>query len=163
MSSAKSTSGEAASPLDLAKQLALLYTNNAAALKRRAATSAVVPNITTYHDTNLPFLFYTPSLDSSVLCTTCLRQVLTSFINFESNVPYAPGIGDSQLLSTQTALYSAVQEKCPAGFLGGAVQAAGGLSGPTFGSGAVSTISSEYRSVLALALGVVTLAVSVVL
>jgi len=150
------------STVGLAQLLALLYTDNSAALKRRAETSAIVPNITTYHDTNLPFLFFTPSQDATTLCTSCSRNVLTAYINFESNVPYAPGLNNSLLLDTQSALYSAIQSKCPSGFLSGAVQAAGGLSGGILSSGAVSTISPQYQSILALAMGVATLAVSVV-
>jgi len=147
------------STVGLAQLLALLYTDNSA-LKRRAETSAIVPNMTTYHDTNLPFLFFTPSQDATTLCTACSRNVLTAYINFESDVPYAPGLNQSQLLDTQSALYNAIQSKCPSGFLSGAVQAAGGLgAGNSFSlpSGAVST---EYQSILALAMGVATLAVS---
>jgi hypothetical protein len=145
----------------LAQLLALLYTDNSGALKRRADTTAISPNMTTYHDTNLPFIFFTPSLDATKLCTACSRNVLTAYINFESNVPYGPGLSQSQLLDTQSALYSAIQEKCPSGFLSGAVQAAGGLSGGLFSSGAISTVSAEYQSILALAMGAATLAVSV--
>jgi len=114
--------------------------------------------MTTYHDTNLAFLFLTPSQDATTLCTACSRNVLTAYINFESDVPYAPGLNQSQLLDTQSALYSAIQSKCPAGFLNGAVQAAGGIvtEGP-FSSGAVS---AEFQSILVLAMGVATLAVS---
>jgi len=147
--------------LELAQLLSYLYTDNTAALKRRADASAIVPNITTYHDTNLPFLFFTPSLDATTLCTACSRNVLTAYINFESNDPYAPGLSQSLLLDTQSDLYSAIQQKCPSGFLSGAVQAAGGLSGGILSSGAVSTVSSQYQGVLALAMGVTTLAVSI--
>ncbi|KAF8970676.1 hypothetical protein BDZ97DRAFT_1753866 [Flammula alnicola] len=150
------------SSLGVSQLLALLYTTDNSALKRRATVSALVPNMTTYHDTNLPFIFFKPSLDATTLCTTCARNVLTAYINFESNIPYAPGLSNSQLLDTQNDLYSAIQSKCPSGFLSGAVQAAGGLSSGTFGSSsaAVATVGSEYKSLLAIAMGVVTLAVS---
>lgn len=149
------------SSLSLPQLLAFLYTDNSGALKRRADSTGILPNMTTYHDTNLPFIFFTPSLDATKLCTTCSRNVLTAYINFESNVPYGPGLSQSQLLDTQSALYNAIQQKCPAGFLSGAVQAAGGLSGPLLSSGAVSTVGAEYQRILALAMGVATLAVSV--
>jgi uncharacterized membrane-anchored protein YitT (DUF2179 family) len=148
------------STVGMAQLLALLYTDNSA-LKRRDQAAAIVPNMTTYHDTNLPFLFFSPTQDATTLCTACSRNVLTAYINFESDVPYAPGLNQSQLLDTQSALYNAIQSKCPSGFLNGAVQAAGGLSGGAFTSGAVSTVSSEYQSILALAMGVATLAVSI--
>jgi hypothetical protein len=146
------------STLGLAQLLALLYTNNGAALKRRAPTTAIVPNMTTYHDTNLPFLFFTPDLDATNLCTSCARSVLAAYIDFESNVPYAPGLASSQLLDTQSALYKAIQDKCPAGFLSGAVQAAGGLSGGILPSGAVPAASAEHKALIALALGVASIA-----
>ena len=145
----------------LSQLLALLYTNNSGALKRRADASAILPNMTTYHDNNLPFIFFKPSLDKTKLCTACSRNVLTAYMNFESNVPYGPGLSQSQLLDTQSALYSAIQDQCPTGFLSGAVQAAGGLSSGIFSSGAISTVSVEYQSILALAMGAATLAVSV--
>lgn len=144
----------------LAQLLALLYTDNSGALKRRADVTAILPNMTTYHDTNLPFLFITPSLDATKLCTTCTRNVLTAYINFESNVPHGPGLSNSQILNTQPDLYAAIQTKCPSGFLSGAVQAAGGLSGGIFSSAAISTVGAEYQSILAMAMGVATLAVS---
>ncbi|KAH9477108.1 hypothetical protein JR316_0011024 [Psilocybe cubensis] len=152
-------SGET-STLSLAKLMAMLYTKNSA-LQRRAPVSAIVPNITTYHDTNLPFIFFKPSLDATRLCTTCSRNVLTAYINFESNTPYAPGLSQSLLLSTQSDLYSAIQQKCPANFLSGAVQAAGGLSGGTFSSGAVSTVGAASSGLFAIAMGVATLGFSV--
>jgi hypothetical protein len=156
---AREVSGDS-SP-SLSQLLALLYTDNSGALKRRADVSAILPNMTTYHDTNLPFLFFTPSLDKTKLCTACSRNVLTAYMNFESNVPYGPGLSQSQLLDTQSALYNAIQDQCPAGFLSGAVQAAGGLSSGLFSSAAISTVSVEYQSILALAMGAATLAVSV--
>lgn len=156
---AREVSGDSSS---LSQLLALLYTDKSGALKRRADATGILPNMTTYHDTNLPFIFFTPNLDATKLCTACSRNVLTAYINFESNVPYGPGLSQSQLLDTQSALYSAIQDKCPAGFLSGAVQAAGGLSGGLFSSsGAISTVSVEYQSILALAMGAATLAVSV--
>jgi len=146
--------------LSLAQLLALLYTDNSGALKRRANVTAILPNMATYHDTNLPFLFIKSSLDATKLCTTCTRNVLTAYINFESNVPYGPGLSKSQILNTQPDLYAAIQTKCPSGFLSGAVQAAGGLSGGLFSSGAIPTLGAEYQSILAMAMGVATLAVS---
>ncbi|CAA7262026.1 unnamed protein product [Cyclocybe aegerita] len=147
------------STLGLSQLLALLYTNNGSALKRRAQVSAIVPNMTTYHDSNLPFLFFNPTLDAEALCTSCTRSVLTAYINFESNIPYAPGLSSSQLLDTQSALYNAITEKCPANFLNNAVQAAGGISQGGLFSGAVSTLP-EHRSLISLALGAATLAAS---
>ncbi|KAF8816960.1 hypothetical protein BYT27DRAFT_7154040 [Phlegmacium glaucopus] len=141
--------------------MALLYMkNDNGALRRRDQVAAIVPNLTTYHDANLPFAFFTPDLNATQLCVSCARQVLTAYINFESNTPYAPGLNNSLLLSTQSALFSAVQSKCPANFLSGVVKAAGGLSGT---SSAIPTYGADYHHIIALVMGAVTLAVSVAL
>lgn len=148
--------------LAVADLLHLLYTDNAA-LKRRDTVSVITPNITTFHDTNLAFLFLTPSLDATQLCTTCSRNVIQAYMNFESNMPYAPGLSASQILDTQNDLYNAITSKCPSGFLSGAVKAAGGLgtSSPfSASSAAVPAVNSKYAGVISLALGLVTLAIN---
>lgn len=78
-------------------------------------------------------------------------------MTFESNVAYAPGLSSSQILDTQPPLYDAVKNKCPASFLSGAVQAAGGL-GNGLSSTAVTTINSEQMTVIALVMGTAMLA-----
>jgi hypothetical protein len=135
--------------------MALLYINKDNGALTRRDQPAVVPNLAAIQDANLPFIFFTPNLSQSQLCVTCLRQVLTAYINFESDTPFAYGLNQSELLSTQSALYSAVQSKCPANFLSGAVEAAGGLSG----SSAISTYGAEYQRIIALVMGAVTLVV----
>jgi len=146
------------SSLSVSDLLSLLYTDDSA-LTRRDEVSAIMPNTTTYQTTNLPFLFLTPSLDNTTLCTTCARDVLTAYIDFESDIPYAPGMSNSQILSSQNDLYNAITSKCPAGFLSGAVQAAGSLSsGPL--SAAVPAASSEYKIIVAAIMGVMTFAIS---
>ncbi|KJA24960.1 hypothetical protein HYPSUDRAFT_65260 [Hypholoma sublateritium FD-334 SS-4] len=148
------------SSLSVSSLLALLYTDNSA-LKRRDSVSAIVPNTTTYHDTYLPFIFFKPTLDATTLCTSCARQVLTAYIDFESNIPYAPGLSSSQILSSQSDLYNAVESKCGSTFLTGAVQAAGGLgSSSVFGSAAVPAANSESKMIIAAAMGALTLAIS---
>jgi hypothetical protein len=124
-------------------------------LRKRASdqTPAIVPNVTTYQATNILFLFLEPSLATSALCTTCTRDVLTSYINFESQVPYAPGLTNSLLLAGQTALYNAIQKGCGSSFLSGAVQAAGGLkAGIGASSGAIATdIGGLFTAVMGMA------------
>ncbi|KAF9529154.1 hypothetical protein CPB83DRAFT_875752 [Crepidotus variabilis] len=150
--SSQGTAKEQSSDVSLASLMGPLF-SSAGALKRRAAT-AVVPNLQTYHDKNIAFLYYTPSLDAPTLCTACARQVVTAYMNFESNVAYTPGVDNSQILVNQQPLIDAINGKCPAGFLNGAVQAAGGLSGGYLSSSAaVPSVSSGRQTVLALAMG----------
>lgn len=119
------------------------------------ATTALVPNTTTYQDTNLPFMFLQPSMPSSELCTTCARNILTAYIDFESSSPYAPGLSNSLLFAGQISLYNNVTSKCGQSFLNGAVQAAGGLSsgllsGATPRSG-VQELSAAVSAILGVA------------
>jgi hypothetical protein len=143
------------SPKSAAKDLSLYSPGTGS-----SAQAAMVPNIKTFHDNNIAFLFYKPDLDAASLCTTCARQVLTAYMTYESDVVYGPGISNSPLLDNQPALLAAVKDKCPAGFLNGAVQAAGGLSGGTLSSAALATFESEQKAMIALAMGLSTLALS---
>jgi len=136
-----------------------------AQLQSFLVSSPSTPNTSNYRSSNLLFLFTSASESADTLCTTCTRNILTSYINFESDAPYAPGIAQSTLLAGQSDIYVAVQSKCPSNFMNGAVQAAGGLSGgsglPGFSSsGAVKSTGVEFRGLAGLLMGVVTLAVA---
>jgi hypothetical protein len=123
-------------------------------------TAALIPNVTTYQDTNLVFLFLEPTMTATQLCTTCTRNILTPYITFESNLPYAPGLNCSLLLTGQSALYNAIISTCPSGFLSGAVQAAGGLSGGIMSSGASRPISADVSMLVSAILGAAGLAIT---
>jgi hypothetical protein len=101
-------------------------------------TEAIAPNTTTFSNNNVPFLFLTPSTDSSRLCTACTRAVLTAFISFEQKVPYFLGIPQSPLMKGQQPLYQAVIATCGSEFLSGVVQAAGGLANGNPSLGGIS-------------------------
>lgn len=83
-------------------------------------------NSTTFTTDNVPFMFLQSGLASSQ-CTACTRNIMTSYINWESNCPYAPSLSNSVLLNGQTKLYNAITGVCGTSFLSGVVQAAGGL------------------------------------
>ncbi len=108
--------------------------------------AAVAPNAATFANNNLLFLLLQPSLAKDALCQTCTRNVITSYISFESSTPYAPGLAASVLLSGQSALYQAVQSTCGSTFLSGAVAAAAGLSGGVVGQ---ASDSGASRTILA--------------
>jgi len=137
----------------LSNILALLYikTDNGALTRRDEAT---VPNMSAISANNSMFLFFTPDLSAAQLCVTCLRNVMTAYINFQSDIPFAYPLNSSILLSGQLALYNAILSICPANFLAGAATAAGGLSGS---SSAIPTYSAEYQGIIALVMGVVTI------
>lgn len=142
---------------NLAQLLASLYTSVTGS---SGGQTVLVPTMSTFHDKNIEFLLYNSGLDASSLCTACARQVLTAYMTFESNVVYGPGLGSSSILDTQPGLYDAIKNKCPAGFLSGAVQAAGGLSAGTLSSGALAAAVSEQTTLVALFLGLASFAFS---
>lgn len=116
------------------------------------STTILIPNATTFEDTNLVFLFLNPSNPS---CTTCTRNILTSYISFESTCPYAPGINSSLLLAGQSALYNNITNTCGANFLSGAVQAAGGISSGLVSGAAPRAGAQELSAAVSAILGVV--------
>lgn len=136
-----------------------LYTTSGTPTRRGLtnATAALVPNTTTFQNTNLVFLFLDPNADANQLCQTCTRAILTPYITFESTAPYAPGLSQSLLFAGQTNLYNNITSKCTAGFLSGAVAAAGGLSGSIVGSGALRLDSQELSVAVSAILGVAAL------
>jgi len=125
--------------------------------------TVLTPNMEIYRQTNLLFLFMSPSTDSTNLCTACTRSTLTAYINFESNVPYAPGMSGNTLLGGQSALYASVQTTCGPTFLSGVVKAAGGLSGGAFSSnsGAIQNIIGSSQSLIVTSMSLLALAASV--
>jgi hypothetical protein len=73
---------------------------------------------------------------------------MTAYINWESDSPYAPGLSQSTLLSTQNTLYGAVTSICGSSFLSGVVQAAGGLgTGSTSTNGSLRSVGFDIRTI----------------
>jgi len=124
------------------------------------ANQVVVPNADTFNKYNIPFLFLSPDLPEDKLCQTCTRNVLMSYITTQSDIPYAPGLQSSPLLSKQAALYEGVSKKCGPTFMDSQIKAAGGIKGGLFGgstSGAAP--ATELQSLMAVVGGLMTLAV----
>lgn len=145
-----STTSQSASQLASIAQSISVPASVASSNARRAdaaqVVAAVAPNATTFASNNILFLLLQPSLSKDALCQTCTRNVITSYISFESATPYAPGLAASVLLSGQSALYQAVQSTCGSTFLSGAVAAAAGLSGGVVGQ---ASDSGASRTILA--------------
>ncbi|EJU00923.1 hypothetical protein DACRYDRAFT_95220 [Dacryopinax primogenitus] len=113
-----------------------------------AGDNNILPNSTTYGSTNLAFLFLLPSLSSNLLCTSCTRTLLTSYIKWESSVPYALGLSNSQILGGQAALWNGVSATCGTGFVGDVEQGAGTVLGGSL-SGALPLLSPEWAKAIA--------------
>jgi len=124
---------------------------------------AITPNFQTLQSSNAAFLFLQPTLTSDKLCVPCTRSIVTSYISFESDISYAPGLSQSILLSGQTPLYQAITSTCGANFLSGAVQAAGSLSNGLLNSGAPRTVPASGAGAIASLLGAVTVALAATL
>ncbi|KAK0457122.1 uncharacterized protein EV420DRAFT_1621178 [Desarmillaria tabescens] len=129
--------------------------DSSSTLSRRAQTVIATPNATTWTTNGIPFLFFTDTLSSTTLCTTCSRNVMTTWISWESKVPYAPAAQESALLSGLNSLYSAIQTKCGKSFLSGAVTAAGGL-----GTSGAARMAASGKGLASFAAGLVGLAVA---
>ncbi|KAH7927554.1 hypothetical protein BV22DRAFT_1060682 [Leucogyrophana mollusca] len=123
-------------------------------------TAALIPNTTTFQDTNLVFLFLQPAMSSGQLCTTCTRNIMAPYITFESKIPYGPGLGKSPCMSGQSALYDAIQSTCGQSFLSGSVQAAGGISSGILSGAAPRMVSQDVNAFVAAVMSAAALAVA---
>ncbi|KAI0633053.1 hypothetical protein C8Q77DRAFT_1121314 [Trametes polyzona] len=142
--------------------VAKYVSTNPLTLSRRAAAQSVValsPNATTFANNNVLFLLLKPDTPSNSLCTTCTRNIITSYISFESSTPYAPGLSNSALLSGQSKLYEGITNTCGTNFLNGGVAAAAGLAGGINGqlTGGAATLMA-HTGVAGAIMGVVVLA-----
>jgi hypothetical protein len=124
-------------------------------VERKAAAEAQVPvlavNTSTYRAENLAFLYLSPSTPKSSLCVTCTRKILSSYISFETSIPYAASLANSPILGGQQDLYNAVSSQCGADFVTGSVQAVGSLSGGLGGSTSAALAGREVNGALAAA------------
>lgn len=81
--------------------------------RQHVSETASSANIsTTSNSTNIAFLFLQPTAEKSKLCSTCAQHILASYIKFETAVPYAIGLSNSEALSGQSALYKAGKQTC---------------------------------------------------
>ncbi|KZW02908.1 hypothetical protein EXIGLDRAFT_730997 [Exidia glandulosa HHB12029] len=72
----------------------------------------VMANLDAIGTANTGFLFMTPDTDPSALCSPCFQAVLSSYVDFEDEFPYALGVNLSPLLQGQAALWQSVTDNC---------------------------------------------------
>jgi len=122
-------------------------------LRRRQATSAtgLLPNAKTFSDSGLPFLFISSDMTSAQLCTSCTKNILSSYIAFETDFPYAIGLANSPILSSQTALWKSIGGACGSGFL----SAITSQSGSSITGAASTSVSKASAFAVAGAAGLV--------
>ncbi|PWN54157.1 hypothetical protein IE53DRAFT_359424 [Violaceomyces palustris] len=61
---------------------------------------------------NPAFLFLSPESDQSVLCSQCAKKILASYISFETSIPYAIGLQNSDVLAIQSSIYKQAKKLC---------------------------------------------------
>ncbi|KAK4046666.1 hypothetical protein OIO90_006478 [Microbotryomycetes sp. JL221] len=87
--------------------------------------TGILPNADAWRSHALPFLFLSPNMSSSVLCTQCTKTILASYVAWESRIPYAIGLSNSPLLGQQGQLWTQIGDKCGGGFLASIASQAG--------------------------------------
>jgi hypothetical protein len=109
--------------------------------KRQAVTSESL-NGTSLGSSNIAFLFLKSTSDKSVLCSSCAKNVMASYISFETSIPYAIGLANSNILGNQAGLYKSMQDTCGASF----TTAVNTVAGTTaFASVSGSLVSSSVQ------------------
>lgn len=99
---------------------------------------SILPDAQTWSTSNLPFLFLSPNMTSSVLCSSCTKQILAAYVAWESRMPYALGLANSPLLSGQGDLWTGLGQVCGTGFLQAVTQQAGETN---LAGGALASVS----------------------
>lgn len=79
--------------------------------------TVITPNMTTYRNTNLAYLFLQPNMNQAQLCTPCTREVMVSYISWEVTQPYALGLSSSSILGGQGALWNSINSTCGAAYV----------------------------------------------
>jgi hypothetical protein len=110
------------------------------------------PNVNEWNQKYVPFLGINPNLSADKLCVACTRNMMNQYIEQLGSTPYAPGFSNSQLLANEPTLYTTINSKCGNSFLGGQVQAAGGLAtgaAPRSADGSFGFVGSAIAAVAA--------------
>jgi len=84
--------------------------------KRGDDQSLLQINTDDWKKSNVQFLFIDANESADQLCTACTKQVMTSYITYETALPYPMGVRSANLLGNQKALWTAINSKCPANY-----------------------------------------------
>jgi hypothetical protein len=110
-------------------------------------STIITPNTTTYLTTGIAYLFLQPNMSSSLLCTTCTKSILASYVAWETQVPYALGLSSSPILGKQGALWNSVSSTCGTNFTDSITAQAGVQTNSTGGNGSgISAASSTFSA-----------------
>lgn len=99
---------------------------------------------------NIAYLFLQPNSDKNLLCSSCSKNIMAAYITFETSIPYAIGLSNSDQLKGQSALYKAMQATCGKDFTTSVNQKAGTTAFAEVG-GALSNAKVQITVTLAVA------------
>ena len=124
---------------DITKRAVKMFSRQDQAADQQVFASIITPNMTTYRNTNLPFLFLQPTMKQSTLCTPCTREIMVSYIKWETAFPYALGLSQSPILGGQSELWNAINATCGQNYVK-AITSQVGITAAAFNSssGAIS-------------------------
>ena len=80
--------------------------------KRGTADTAQSISSSSLSNSNIAYLFLQPTSDKSVLCSSCSKNIMAAYISFETSIPYAIGLSNSDILNGQSQLYSTMKSVC---------------------------------------------------
>ncbi|KAF8522520.1 hypothetical protein JB92DRAFT_1693270 [Gautieria morchelliformis] len=127
------------------------------AAQKPLTSSDGTPDATVFGSANIMWLGANPTMDAASLCTTCTKNVLSSYIQWESSMPPANGLSNLPLLSSQAPLWAAVQQTCPADFISGTLSSAGASPGAANDASASSPAKTAMAMLAVVAAGIMTL------
>ncbi|PWN37439.1 uncharacterized protein FA14DRAFT_159493 [Meira miltonrushii] len=99
---------------------------------------------------NIAYLFLQPTSEKNLLCSSCSKNIMAAYITFETSIPYAIGLSNSDQLKGQSALYKAMQATCGKDFTTTINQKAGTTAFAEVG-GALSNAKVQITVTLAVA------------
>ncbi|KAJ1310471.1 hypothetical protein OPQ81_007204 [Rhizoctonia solani] len=115
----------------------------------KRAQTVLMPNVDTYRNSHLMYLFTSPDMDAAQLCTPCTQKIVAKYIGFEYATPYALGLNKSPLLGGQAPLWAAMQEKCSSDFTETITKTAGVATADQFSGGPATTAASSFTTLAA--------------
>ncbi|UZJ51260.1 hypothetical protein CBS101457_000580 [Exobasidium rhododendri] len=128
-----------------------LFTNDDHSnLKRQdASETASAIEGSSLSSTNIAFLFLQTTSAKSVLCSSCSKNILAAYISFETSIPYAIGLANSDILKGQSALYSTMKSTCGDDFTTSINEAAGTTAFAEVGGAGSLTTRTGFALVMA--------------
>lgn len=118
-------------------------------IKKRQAVADSTVSGAELSSSNIAFLFLQTTSDKDVMCSSCAKNVMASYISFETSIPYAIGLANSGILGNQANLYNAMAKTCGQDFTTSINQAAGTTAFATVSGASRATIGTAAAIMMA--------------